>query len=196
MRLKDYDYSKTGLYFITICCQNMEHRFGEIIQIDENKDALMKFNDAGEMINREWVNLKDRFQNIELHEFQTMPNHFHGIVEIIDSQVGADPCGRPETQQTQIDLASGRWPQDSTPIVESEKPKSKSICDMIDAFKSITTLEYIRGVEAFGWERFEKKIWQRSFHDHIIRNEAEYFKISNYIQNNPLSWSNDKFNNK
>ena len=56
-RLKGFDYSKEGLYFITICCQNMEQRFGKIIHINVSDDAKMDFNGAGEMVNSEWINL-------------------------------------------------------------------------------------------------------------------------------------------
>lgn len=173
-RLKGYDYSNEGLYFITICCQNMEHRFGEIIQIEGANKVMMEFNGAGEMINVEWSNLKNRFQNIELHEFQTMPNHFHGIIEIVEMD------GRPQ----------GHAPTNNNSL------KNKTISDMLDAFKSITTLGYIRGVDVLGWDRFDKKIWQRNFHDHIIKDEKEYIRISNYIVNNPSSWESDKFNPK
>jgi putative transposase len=169
-RLKGYDYSACGLYFITICCQNMEHRFGNVVKIKNLHDAIMDFNEPGNMVNKEWLNLKTRFPNIELHEFQTMPNHFHGIIEILD-------------------VADGHRPTDDT-----EKPKNNTICDMMDAFKSLTTVAYINGVKNLNWPQFDKKLWQRNFHDHIIRNETEYIRISNYILNNPSKWHEDKFN--
>jgi REP element-mobilizing transposase RayT len=69
VRLKGYDYSQAGMYFITICVQNRECLFGEII------NGQMILNDAGKMIETEWLNLKKRFDNIELHEYAIMPNH-------------------------------------------------------------------------------------------------------------------------
>ncbi len=77
IRLKGYNYSQAGLYFITICTQNRECLFGEII------NGKMLLNDAGMMIETEWLNIKNRFTNIELHEYVTMPNHFHAILEIV-----------------------------------------------------------------------------------------------------------------
>ncbi len=77
IRLKGYDYSQAGLYFITICVQNREWLFGKI----ENDEMIL--NDAGKMVEIEWLNLKNLFPNIELHEYITMPNHFHGILEIV-----------------------------------------------------------------------------------------------------------------
>ncbi len=63
---------------------------------------------------------------------------------------------------------------------------------MMDAFKSITTVEYIRGVKTFGWQRFSGKIWQRNYYEHIIRDEQSYQRISEYIINNPAKWADDK----
>ncbi len=79
IRLSGYDYSKAGLYFITICVQNKLHLFGEIT------DDAMVLNDAGVMIEKWWNELKNKFPNIELDEFVVMPNHFHGILQIIDT---------------------------------------------------------------------------------------------------------------
>ncbi len=64
---------------------------------------------------------------------------------------------------------------------------------MMDAFKSITTVEYIRGVKTLNWQRFNGKLWQRDYYEHIIRNEQSYETISNYIINNPAKWNEDKF---
>jgi REP element-mobilizing transposase RayT len=150
IRLKGYDYSSSGLYFITMCVQNRAHLFGKI----ENREMVL--NDAGKMIQTEWINLKTRFPNIELHEFVVMPDHFHGILEIVGApNVGATTRGAP------------------------------TLGDMIMAFKSITTVEYIKGVKNLEWPSFEKRLWQRNYYEHIIRDELAYFSISKYIMNNP-----------
>ncbi len=81
IRLIGYDYSKEGLYFITICIQNKLHLFGEITN-DE-----MVLNDARVMVEKWWNELKNKFPNIELDEFVVMPNHFHGILQIIDTNM-------------------------------------------------------------------------------------------------------------
>jgi len=69
----------------------------------------------------------------------------------------------------------------------------KTIGDMMDAFKSITTVEYIRGVKNLDWLPFDGKLWQRNYYEHIIRNEQSYQTISNYILNNNTNWQKDKF---
>ncbi len=87
IRLKEYDYSQAGLYFITICTQDSLHLFGKI-----TNDAMV-LNDAGMLIEKWWNELKNKFVNIELDEFIVMPNHFHGIIQIINTDpvpVGAD----------------------------------------------------------------------------------------------------------
>ncbi|MDP4999472.1 MAG: hypothetical protein NWQ41_10940, partial [Saprospiraceae bacterium] len=84
IRLKGYDYSQAGLYFITICIQHRACLFGHITK------GEMILNDAGNMVKNEWLNLKTRFPNIELHDYVVMPNHFHGILEIVGAPlVGA-----------------------------------------------------------------------------------------------------------
>ncbi len=77
IRLKGYDYSQAGLYFITICCQEMACRFGSI------ENGAMQLNTNGEIANKEWAKLCERFLNFELDVFQIMPNHMHGIIVLI-----------------------------------------------------------------------------------------------------------------
>lgn len=164
IRLKGYDYSKQGLYFITVCSQDRICYFGQI------KNHDMKMNDSGIMVQNEWMKLKTRFPNIDLHEFVVMPNHFHGIIEITagasaGASVGASLVDAPATKTT--------------------------LGDIMDAFKSITTVEYIRGVKNHGWQRFNKKLWQRNYWENIIRNNGSYERIANYIINNPEKWNDD-----
>lgn len=76
IRLKKYDYSDAGWYFVTICTQNMEYLFGNIINNEMN---LNKF---GKIVNQYWSNISNHFKNVELDEYQIMPNHIHGIIVI------------------------------------------------------------------------------------------------------------------
>ena len=75
-RLKDYDYSQSGFYFVTICTQNKLHLFGKI------KKGKMILNDLGRMVQSVWFDIHNRFLNVKLETFQIMPNHIHGIVVI------------------------------------------------------------------------------------------------------------------
>jgi len=65
---------------------------------------------------------------------------------------------------------------------------------MMDWFKTMTTNEYIRGVKKYGWQRFNGKLWQRNYWEHIIRDDNELARIANYIITNPRKWQNDQFN--
>lgn len=76
IRLKGYDYSKSGLYFITICVQNRKHLFGTI------ENGKMKLNDAGQIANQCWNEIPMHFPNVILHEYIVMPNHIHGIIQL------------------------------------------------------------------------------------------------------------------
>ncbi len=151
LRLKNYDYSQNGLYFITICTNNKQAYFGDI------KNGIFISNDAGKMIENIWLQLYDRFNFIKLHNYIIMPNHFHAIIEITDTA------------------------------------HSIHIGNIIGIFKSISTNKYIKGVHNYNWLNFEKKLWQKNYYEHIIRNENAYLYIDNYISTNPLKWELDKF---
>ena len=88
IRLQGYDYSQTGLYFITICVHHKKCLFGEIIN-NENHSPEMKLNDAGQIAHQCWLDIPKHFPNVILHEFVIMPNHIHGIIELT-TPVGAN----------------------------------------------------------------------------------------------------------
>ncbi len=103
IRLKGYDYSQAGLYFITICTQNQLCLFGEV------ENGNMQSNVAGKMVKQQWQGLVHRFNTIKLHEFIVMPNHFHGIIELVGVPlVGTQNNGsthfvkQPQTEQPQM----------------------------------------------------------------------------------------------
>jgi len=175
IRLPGYDYSQAGLYFITICTQGHVCLFGSI------ENGKMILNDAGRMIEQQWQALKSRFDRIKLHESIVMPNHFHGIVEFVGVPlVGTQNSGQSSTVGQP--LISGQ-PQGIAPTIGT----------IVGAFKSVSTNKYIRGVQNNNWPRFDKKIWQRNYYEHIIRDEQSYHQISEYIQSNPLKWMDDTY---
>jgi len=177
IRLKGYDYSREGLYFITICVQGRACLFGEI------ENGKMVLNAAGKMVESEWLKLPERFKNIELHEYMVMPNHFHTILEIVENGMvnkNGQPQGIAPTPPTTI----------ATPTTTVN---GKTVGEMVGAFQSIVTVNYIRGVKSLRWEPFNGKLWQRNYWEHIIRDEQSYQRISEYIINNPAKWVDDKF---
>ena len=183
IRLKNYDYSLEGLYFITICCQNREHLFGEIVK------GKMILNNAGFMIQRIYEELPKYFEKIEIGEYVIMPNHFHCVIEIVDLvlNVGAESISAQIKNKNDIynqNTLLNRVDIESTPT---------TIPNIIQTFKRYTTIEYIKMVKNNQLPNFDKRIWQKNYYEHIIRNEEEYTKISKYIENNPTKWDEDKY---
>ena len=120
IRLTGYDYSQAGAYFVSICLQNRVCLFGEIIE------KGMNLNDAGEMVERWWTKLENKFPHVETDDYVLMPNHFHGIVSI----VGADPCVCPGGEARTFSGEKGAH-------VGAPLPQ------IIQWFKAMTTNEYI-----------------------------------------------------
>ncbi|MBN1971385.1 MAG: hypothetical protein JW870_18625 [Candidatus Delongbacteria bacterium] len=195
IRLKEYDYSKEGLYFITICTHNRQHLFGEI---DNNQMIL---NHAGKMINKWVLKLPEKFENdnIELHNYVVMPNHFHCIIEIkfneeyVDS-VGAIPCNRPIHLVTNPMYLTKNVVSQEHDQGENMVSPLRGIGRFVSWFKRMTTNEYINMVKQNILAPFYKKIWQRNYYEHIIKNEKSYKKIAEYIVNNPILWNDDIYN--
>ena len=153
IRLKHYDYSQAGFYFVTICVQHRLQLFGEV------RHAQMILNPAGLMVKTVWDEMSAYYQGIATHGFVVMPNHVHGIVQILT--LGGEV--------------------------------TFSLADIVHRFKSLTTTRYIKGVNANGWPRFNKRLWQRNYHEHVIRDQKGYNQLSEYIQFNPLRWQEDKY---
>jgi len=114
IRLKEFDYTQPGAYFITIVAQNREWLFGDIV------DDEMRLNPLGRVVEKEWERLSQRFENLKLDEFMVMPNHVHGIIVIADrdNSMYGDKDG----------------------IEHFGKPIKGSIPTIVRSFKSATTL--------------------------------------------------------
>jgi len=181
VRLKGYDYSQEGAYYVTIVAQNRACLFGEVV------DGEIQLNDAGKMMQAQWEALPQRFSNIELDEFVVMPNHFHGVVVITDKiHAGAVPRAHPGSEQPQEGQPQGIAPTEHDP----------GLGEIVGAWKSIVTDEYIRGVRQLDWQPFDRKLLQRNYWEHIVRDEPEMNRIREYIINNPANWDNDENNPK
>ena len=161
IRLKNYDYSQAGAYFITLCIQNRECLLGEII------DWKMQLSPAGENVFLQWTNLPQRFPCLELDAFVVMPNHFHAIFFI--NPVGA-PLAAPCFKSNDKDAAS------SAPTVGK----------ILRVFKSISGIEGNRLLN-----RSNQPFWQRNYWEHVIRDEKELMVLRQYTQNNPDQWELD-----
>jgi len=189
IRLKGYDYSQAGFYFITICVQHRECLFGKII------NGKMIWNDAGMMVQKWYIELENKFPDIHCHQMIVMPNHFHCIIENDGMSVGADlrvcPYGHPQLDHIRANdfpldhIRANDFPLDHIGGEHVGSPLYR----VVQWFKTMTTNEYIRGVKKCGWKPFNGKLWQRNYYEHIIRNNRSYEIISKYIANNPAKWN-------
>jgi len=187
IRLKGYDYRQAGGYFVTMVTQGRDMLFGEIV------NGEMILNDAGKMIVRWWLELPNKFPNVNVDIFVVMPNHFHGIIFIADNAnvVGDDLRVAPGLGGNDNGGEHGGSPRRTdSPQQRPNAPLSQ----MIQWFKTMTTNEYIRGVKNLGWKPFNGKVWQRDYYEHIIRNQSAADRIARYIESNPAQWNEDKEN--
>ena len=164
IRLRGYDYSQAGLYFITVCTHSCLRLFGEII------DGEMVLNECGQIAVDEWIKTSVLRPNVKLDEFVIMPNHIHGIINIRN-----DTHGRGVLQ-----YAPTKTPKFKSP--------SQTIGAIIRGYKSSVTKQINMLREMSG-----VPVWQRNYYEHIIRDEKSYHKISEYIINNPIHWQDDKY---
>jgi REP element-mobilizing transposase RayT len=186
-RIKGYDYLQDNLYFVTSCVQDRVCCFGTIA------NGKMILNEYGQIAEQQWHWLGEQYPYVVLHEFVVMPNHIHGIIEINRSIVGTGH----DNNGTGCDVGTGR--DLSLPI------KIKSLSELMGAYKTTTSkkihlLDDRDNLDRDNLDRDRSRPvptktfeWQRSFHDHIIRDEKSFETISNYIANNPSQWEQDKF---
>ncbi len=146
----------------------------------------MILNDYGKIAHEQWYWLVQQYSYIILHEFIVMPNHMHGIIEINRGVVvvgtGRDLSNNDNVTDNDNVTGTGR----DLSLPES---KIKSLSELMGAYKTTVS----KKIHLEGYAEFA---WQRSFHDHIIRDEQSYERIADYIINNPNSWEQDKFFNK
>ena len=153
LRLRRYDYSRTGAYFITICTQGRVCLFGKI------SNGTMALTDAGQMVKIVWNEMPKFYPGIEIDEFFVMPNHIHGII-----------------------------------VLDQATSTGLSLPTVVQRLKTMTTKRYIDGVGSSGWRRFSKRLWQRDYFEHVIRNPESLDRIRRYILENPGRWMVDPDN--
>jgi putative transposase len=185
IRLLGYDYSRAGAYFVTVCTHGRACLFGEIT------DNEMRLNDAGLVVADEWLKSAAIRNEILVDEWVVMPNHFHGIVIITDGR-----GDRPVAPISAADHFQGDQPVAPTIDVSARTdggnragPPSGSIGALMAGFKSAVTkrINILRGMPGV-------PIWQRNYHEHIIRDENSLARIRRYIADNPRQWALDREN--
>ena len=211
-RRQNWDYTRNGAYFVTICTQNREHFFGDI------NNEKMILSETGKIADKYWLEIPQHFPFVILDAHVVMPNHVHGIV-IID-KTGVDRAmdmavetGRSETSENttietsnlgnknvetpklvnknvetpKLDVSTPSPPTTPPPqtAAATEKWQSGSLGVIINQYKRICTIHARKINAGFAW--------QPRYYDHIIRNDASWQRIKNYIIKNPENWNRDKF---
>ena len=171
MRLRDYDYSQPGAYFVTICVQHRKCLLGTITH------GKMRLNEIGQIVVKRWNRIPQHFPSVELYEYVIMPNHIHGIIA--------------------WDIAETRNPQ---PIVGARSPRppenaanrrgevpSPSLGKIVAYFKYQSTKHINQRYDTPG-----TRIWQRNYYDHVIRDNIDLQRLRQYVQDNPMKWALDQ----
>jgi REP element-mobilizing transposase RayT len=172
IRLRGYDYSETGAYFVTICSFQRECLFGRVV------DAEVELSQFGEVAASCWSAIPQHFSHVELDCFVVMPNHVHGIVVVTENLGGtAMPC--PYGRSLQGD-SGGRMRKFGDAI-------SGSLPTIVGSFKSAVTqkINILRNSP-------RHPVWQRNYYEHVIRNDTSLTMLRQYICNNPSSWNQDQ----
>jgi REP element-mobilizing transposase RayT len=149
-RLREYDYSLEGSYFITICVKDRKELLCQIVGDAALGVPKVELTEEGKTV-KERIDYIMTCPNIHIETYIIMPNHIHLL----------------------INITSG------TPKAAS--PTKAMIPQIVNALKSLTT------------KRLGYSIWQRSYHDHVVRGEKEYNRIAEYIDYNPTTWEDDCF---
>jgi len=171
IRLKDYNYSQPGAYFVTMVAQNRKRLFGRI----ENGEIIL--NEFGKIVERAWMDLTSHYSNVKLDSHIIMPDHFHGIIVIFDpvealmqfmNYINALNCSNNENRSREFDLSNVKYRRKMTlPLI-------------IGRFKMVSAkrINLLRGTTGV-------RVWQRDYYERVIRNENELNRIRRYIVNNP-----------
>lgn len=170
IRLKGYDYSTPGAYFVTVVTFRREELMGEIT------NGVMKLNRLGLLVQQCWQAIPLHHLQARLDEYIIMPNHIHGIILLSKGEASA----RADTRRRLIAKVADASPQPASGT------KSRSLGAIIQNFKSVSTRK-----ANINYFNPGNTLWQRNYYEHIIRNEAEMSRIREYIRANPSRWGDD-----
>ena len=173
LRLPEFDYSQPGAYFVTIVTQDRKSLFGQI------SDGEMALNEVGRMVEEVIGGIPEHYPGVNAELFVVMPNHVHLLLLITDVVAGPRACHTVQPDNGQ--------PQGVDPTEEQ-----LALPEIIHRIKSFTTHLYMIGVKDKGWPTFKKRIWQRNYYEHVIRNERDYQAFYDYILANPMNWERDE----
>ena len=197
LRLKDYDYSQPGVYFVTICTENRDFYLGNIV------DGIMISFPISEIVRKIWLEIPETFQCVDLDAFIIMPNHVHGIIIIhkecrdlihqtrrnnsksicrgFINQTHIKDC----KNDSKVDLIN-KTPTKMKNWILMQNSK-RTIGRIVRYFKAKSTKIIHDGC-------FSSYQWQRNYYEHVVRSSRELNSIREYIINNPIKWALDREN--
>jgi REP element-mobilizing transposase RayT len=177
IRLKGYDYSQSGAYFVTICSWQRECLFGKIA------NGEMILNEYGEIIMKCWDTIPSYFMNVRCDEFVVMPNHIHGVIFINNCR------GEVSSPFSEIVLHNSKSKTALQKGGETPPLRKITLGQIVACFKyqNVKQINQIRNTPGM-------PVWQRNYYEHIIRDEKELQTIREYIVNNPMQWELDNEN--
>lgn len=174
IRLQGYDYSQAGAYFVTICTQDRECLFGEVVT------GQVHLSKIGRLVTDCWHAIPQHFRHVVSDEFVVMPNHIHGIIVIAeDARVGVQYIEPLQIEPLQIEPLHGKPGRHAYQHVIP-----KSVGSIVRSYKAAVT-RFANENER------ESIIWQRNYYEHVIRHERALNAIREYIRNDPLNWAQD-----
>jgi REP element-mobilizing transposase RayT len=177
IRLRGFDYSTPGYYFITMCIHDRWIRmFGDV------ENGKMVLNDCGKIAD-DWIgNISGRFSDATVDSYVIMPNHVHLILHIVSK-----PIGNSVGVIHELPLRNSQRETDNESI---RKTRRIMTIPKIIGYYRMNSAKYINAIRTTSGNPF----WQRNYWEHIIRDENEHFRIRNYIVENPSNWDRDKLN--
>ena len=197
VRLQGYDYSRPGAYFVTICTEYRECIFGNIV------NGKMMLNSFGNVVKEYHLITENHFQNIKFDTFIIMPNHFHVIIKIIGTGINPVGVGSPHPKNNKTPNAdNANDKKHNTDAGHPDVNNSNNGNNANMRGNPAPTLGQIVGFFKYGISKqincIRKtpgiKLWQRNYYEHVIRDNNEYDRITEYIENNPLKWDLDFLN--
>ncbi len=185
-RLREYDYSQAGYYYVTMCTKGSVCLFGDI------KNGKMKLNEYGKIVQDTWLDLPNHNCNVELDYYQIMPDHLHCIIIINDNITSSNQHHNVGDGSKPSQSISKSSRNDNTVVRAGcePAPTSYGLSEIVRQLKTFSAKRINNIRETTG-----RPIWQRSFYDRIIRNDKELYEIRNYIKSNPLKYEIDRDNN-
>ncbi len=168
IRLKGYEYSQPGAYFVTVCVYLRSCLLGEVLE------GEMRLNKSGHIVEACWNDSPDHYAHVQLDAFVIMPNHVHGVIVLTDDG-GTD----------RVNVGAGFKPAPTGP---QGTAKRHGLPEIVRAFKTFSS----RWINE--WRRmFGAPVWQRNYYEHVIRGDAELNGIREYVYSDPARWIEDRY---